>query len=98
MQWAWIKHAIFKSSVWRSPNWAIPQVEDNSDLCQALVVIDDPQNPEKGTTSMKIKEENSSSHKTHNCYYSLVVVHDWWPMHANYKQISIKYKWEPSLN
>ena len=24
MRWAWIEHATFRSSVWRSPNWAIP--------------------------------------------------------------------------
>jgi hypothetical protein len=26
MRWAWIEHATFRSSVWRSPNWAIPAV------------------------------------------------------------------------
>lgn len=24
MRWVWIEHATFRSSVWRSPNWAIP--------------------------------------------------------------------------
>ena len=24
LRWAWIEHATFRSSVWRSPNWAIP--------------------------------------------------------------------------
>ena len=27
MRWAWIEHATFRSSVWRSPNWAIPAFE-----------------------------------------------------------------------
>jgi hypothetical protein len=27
MRWAWIEHATFRSSVWRSPNWAIPATE-----------------------------------------------------------------------
>ena len=36
MRWAWIEHATFRSSVWRSPNWAIPA--DDTSVCVCFIL------------------------------------------------------------